>query len=384
MSQIRGRECLSRIEDYVVETVPDADIIVNANETNEPMGKKMEKKLVNAVLKEALNRYPSMHGEDLCAFLGKKYSLDPYLFCLGNGSSELLEKVCFAFGGKGRKIAYPAPSFSMYETYITLSDSTPVPYRLDEEFKVDADAVIKFCKKEKPDVLIVNNPNNPTGTYNARQMMEKIIRSVDALVVMDEAYIEFSNGGADAEENSTLPLVADTDHLLVLRTLSKAYGLAGLRIGFGAGSRAVMKILHKVLLPYHVNRLTLAIALAFLKSKNYLKKRVAAVVKAREALASDLGTLGFTVLPSGTNFLLVMPKEETLTVLFAKSKSRAKGRENMAKAAGKTLFEGLLARKILVRNYSQHPLLPGALRISTGTLEENARIIEAVKEILEG
>lgn len=206
MSQIRGRECLSRIEDYVVETVPDADIIVNANETNEPMGKKMEKKLVNAVLKEALNRYPSMHGEDLCAFLGKKYGLDPYLFCLGNGSSELLEKVCFAFGGKGRKIAYPAPSFSMYETYITLSDSTPVPYRLDEEFKVDADAVIKFCKKEKPDVLIVNNPNNPTGTYNARQMMEKIIRSVDALVVMDEAYIEFSNGGADAEENSTLPL----------------------------------------------------------------------------------------------------------------------------------------------------------------------------------
>lgn len=302
MSQIRGRECLSRIEDYVVETVPDADIIVNANETNEPMGKKMEKKLVNAVLKEALNRYPSMHGEDLCAFLGKKYGLDPYLFCLGNGSSELLEKVCFAFGGKGRKIAYPAPSFSMYETYITLSDSTPVPYRLDEEFKVDADAVIKFCKKEKPDVLIVNNPNNPTGTYNARQMMEKIIRSVDALVVMDEAYIEFSNGGADAEENSTLPLVADTDHLLVLRTLSKAYGLAGLRIGFGAGSRAVMKILHKVLLPYHVNRLTLAIALAFLKSKNYLKKRVAAVVKAREALASDLGTLPgrswFEIIPS--------------------------------------------------------------------------------------
>lgn len=339
MSQIRGRECLSRIEDYVVETVPDADIIVNANETNEPMGKKMEKKLVNAVLKEALNRYPSMHGEDLCAFLGKKYGLDPYLFCLGNGSSELLEKVCFAFGGKGRKIAYPAPSFSMYETYITLSDSTPVPYRLDEEFKVDADAVIKFCKRKN-----LTFSSSITPIIRREPIMRgndgKIIRSVDALVVMDEAYIEFSNGGADAEENSTLPLVADTDHLLVLRTLSKAYGLAGLRIGFGAGSRAVMKILHKVLLPYHVNRLTLAIALAFLKSKNYLKKRVAAVVKAREALASDLGTLGFTVLPSGTNFLLVMPKEETLTVLFAKSKSRAKGRENMAKAAGKTLLRG--------------------------------------------
>lgn len=324
MSQIRGRECLSRIEDYVVETVPDADIIVNANETNEPMGKKMEKKLVNAVLKEALNRYPSMHGEDLCAFLGKKYGLDPYLFCLGNGSSELLEKVCFAFGGKGRKIAYPAPSFSMYETYITLSDSTPVPYRLDEEFKVDADAVIKFCKKEKPDVLIVNNPNNPTGTYNARQMMEKIIRSVDALVVMDEAYIEFSNGGADAEENSTLPLVADTDHLLVLRTLSKAYGLAGLRIGFGAGSRAVMKILHKVLLPYHVNRLTLAIALAFLKSKNYLKKRVAAVVKAREALASTLGPWALRSCRQGRTSFLSCPRKRPSLSFLQKAKAGPK------------------------------------------------------------
>ena len=278
-----------------------------------------------------------MHGEDLCAFLGKKYGLDPYLFCLGNGSSELLEKSVLPLDGKGRKIAYPAPSFSMYETYITLSDSTPVPYRLDEEFKVDADAVIKFCKKEKPDVLIVNNPNNPTGTYNARQMMEKIIRSVDALVVMDEAYIEFSNGGADAEENSTLPLVADTDHLLVLRTLSKAYGLAGLRIGFGAGSRAVMKILHKVLLPYHVNRLTLAIALAFLKSKNYLKKRVAAVVKAREALHQTLGP--WALRPAVRDELPSCHAQgRDPHCPFAKSKSRAKGRENMAKPAGKTLL----------------------------------------------
>lgn len=324
MSQIRGRECLSRIEDYVVETVPDADIIVNANETNEPMGKKMEKKLVNAVLKEALNRYPSMHGEDLCAFLGKKYGLDPYLFCLGNGSSELLEKVCFAFGGKGRKIAYPAPSFSMYETYITLSDSTPVPYRLDEEFKVDADAVIKFCKKEKPDVLIVNNPNNPTGTYNARQMMEKIIRSVDALVVMDEAYIEFSNGGADAEENSTLPLVADTDHLLVLRTLSKAYGLAGLRIGFGAGSRAVMKILHKVLLPYHVNRLTLAIALAFLKSKTTSKSGWPLSSRPVRPLHQTLGPWALRSCRQGRTSFLSCPRKRPSLSFLQKAKAGPK------------------------------------------------------------
>lgn len=382
MSQIRGRECLSRIEDYVVETVPDADIIVNANETNEPMGKKMEKKLVNAVLKEALNRYPSMHGEDLCAFLGKKYGLDPYLFCLGNGSSELLEKVCFAFGGKGRKIAYPAPSFSMYETYITLSDSTPVPYRLDEEFKVDADAVIKFCKRKN-----LTFSSSITPIIRREPIMRgndgKIIRSVDALVVMDEAYIEFSNGGADAEENSTLPLVADTDHLLVLRTLSKAYGLAGLRIGFGAGSRAVMKILHKVLLPYHVNRLTLAIALAFLKSKTTSKSGWPLSSRPVRPLHQTLGPWALRSCRQGRTSFLSCPRKRP-SLSFCKSKSRAKGRENMAKAAGKTLFEGLLARKILVRNYSQHPLLPGALRISTGTLEENARIIEAVKEILEG
>lgn len=128
MSQIRGRECLSRIEDYVVETVPDADIIVNANETNEPMGKKMEKKLVNAVLKEALNRYPSMHGEDLCAFLGKKYGLAPYLFCLGNGSSELLEKSVLPLAARAVRLPIPLrpfPCTKRISPYLTAR-----PYRI--------------------------------------------------------------------------------------------------------------------------------------------------------------------------------------------------------------------------------------------------------------
>lgn len=111
MSQIRGRECLSRIEDYVVETVPDADIIVNANETNEPMGKKMEKKLDERCPLGSVEPLPlHARGRPVC-FSWKEYGLD--LTCSAwNGSSELLEKVCFAFGGKGRKIAYPAPSFS--------------------------------------------------------------------------------------------------------------------------------------------------------------------------------------------------------------------------------------------------------------------------------
>ncbi len=382
MKKIKGRDSLDRIEDYTVETVPDADIIVNANETNEFCGDAMEKKLLAAVKACPINRYPSMHGEDLCEMIAEKIGVQPFQVCLGNGSSELLEKLCYAFGGAGRMIAYPNPSFSMYETYVDLADSIPVPFALTEDCRVDPDALISFCRKEKPAVLILCNPNNPTGTYNEKATMEKIIRSVDCLVVMDEAYIEFSNGGQDASCNSTLDLVNRYDNLLVLRTFSKAYGLAGLRIGYGVGSVPVMKILKKVLLPYHVNGLTLAIAREFLADDNYLKDRVSRIVRLREALSSDLAKLGFQVYPSGSNFIMIRPQGKVLDVLAEKAGTDADDEAGRARAGGKYLFDALLDRKILIRNYSQHPLLPGGLRISVGTAEENAAIVEAVAEII--
>ena len=231
-------------------------------------------------------------------------------------------------------------------------------------------------------MLIICNPNNPTGNFNSLADMEKVIANAGCLVVMDEAYIEFSNDGKDASVNSTLNLLPRYDNLLVLRTFSKAYGLAGLRIGYGAGSLPVMKILKKALLPYHVNSFTLAIGELLFKNEGYLEDRVARIVKDRASLREGLEKLGFFVYPSGSNFLCLKPVGAILDNLYGQSGKEAAALDARAMAAGQFLFDSLLARKILVRNYSHNPKLPGCLRISVGLPEENRTILEAIASIL--
>lgn len=382
MSEILARESLSRIEDYQVETVPDADIVVNANETNWDMTPEIRLELGTRLAEHAFNRYPSMHGEDLCQGIADRLGFDPAQVAIGNGSSELLEKACYAFGGAGRKIASATPSFSMYQTYAILADSEPVLFPLTADGFVDPEGVIAFCREEKPALIIICNPNNPTGNFNPRAAMEKIIRNVECPVIMDEAYMEFAVEEGKMEELSTLDLVNEVDNLLVLKTFSKAYGLANLRIGYGVGSAAVMKVLKKVLLPYTVNGISILAAELLFSKPEVLRERVEAVVSGRRYLREQLEALGFRVLPSATNFLLALPAGKVLDKLADKAGAADLPGGEKAMAAGGFLFKELLARKVLVRNYSQNPRLPGGLRISVGTAAENPLIIEAIRDII--
>lgn len=383
MSNIQARDTLARIEEYQVETVPDADIIVNANETNWDMTPELRLELNSRLAEHLFNRYPSMHGEDLCAAIAAKLGFDPELVAIGNGSSELLEKACYAFGGPGRKIACPTPSFSMYQTYAILADSEPVLFPLTADGFVDPDVVIDFAKEQKPSLLVICNPNNPTGNYNSRDAMEKIIRNVDCPVIMDEAYLEFAVEEGDPRQLSTMDLVKEVDNLLVLRTFSKAYGLANLRIGYGIGSAAVMKILKKVLLPYTVNGFSIMAAELLFSKPDVLKERVDMVVSGRRYLREHLEALGFRVLPSATNFLLALPAGKVLDKLADGAGARDLPSAEKAKAAGSYLFHELLKKRVLIRDFSQNNRLPGGLRISIGTAEENPRIIGAIKEIVQ-
>ena len=382
MTTIQGRTSLARIEEYSVETTPDADIVVNANETNWSMPPALLAEVQDVIAKNAFNRYPSMHCEELCGPIAESWGVDLEDVVIGNGSSELLEKVCYAFGGAGRKIAYPVPSFSMYETYAILADSEPAPFTLTKEGYVDPDAVIAFCAREKPALLIICNPNNPTGNYTSRDAMVKIIRNVDCPVVMDEAYLDFAIEEGDPRKLTTLELVHEVDNLLVLKTFSKAYGLANLRVGYGIGSKAVMKVLHKVVLPYMTNGISLQTAKLLFSKPQVLADRVKAIVSGRTYLREGLEKLGFNIMPSATNFLLVRPVGKVLETLVKKGNIQAADEAAKQKAAGAFLFKQLLDRKILIRNFSQNPYLPGGLRISIGTEEENKMIVEAVTDIV--
>ena len=173
------------------------------------------------------------------------------------------------------------------------------------------------------------------------------------------------------------------DNLLVLKTFSKAYGLANLRIGYGIGSAPLMKILKKVLLPYTVNGVSILTAELLYSKPDVLRERVNAVLSGRKYLREHLEALGFRVLPSATNFLLALPAGKALERLAVKAKADSLPSAEKAMAAGGYLFRELLARKILVRNYSGNPRLPGGLRITVGTAEENPLIIGAVKDIIQ-
>ena len=382
MSAFKARKGLEEIEEYTVEHI-EADIIVNANECNWGLPVAVQTEIAEAAKGFAFNRYPPMKAERLCRLIAADFGVPEANVQVGNGSSELLQMACYAFGGSGRKIAFPSPSFSMYGVYTKLSDSKPLPYSLNEDSYIDSEAVIAFCNREKPNLLIICNPNNPTGNYNSLWQMEKILANVDCPVIMDEAYMEFAGGYEADFAGSTMTLLAKYDNFICLRTFSKAYGLASMRVGYAVGSREMMRILGKVLLPYHVNAFSLLTAEIVYKHKQLFVERTNQIIVEREKMRNSLTELGFRVWDSATNFLMftALPEMADKLSLFGKNEALATEEGTAKKLAGQTVFRFLANRKILARDFTRNPALEGGIRLTMGTSEENAIILETIKEV---
>lgn len=392
MAEYTIRKSVAAMEEYSVESVA-ADIIVNANESNYPLPEPIAQAVGQCAAQFPFNRYPPLKSESLSQVIAEELGVGPECVCIGNGSSELLQVVCYAFGGAGKRIAIPYPSFSMYGEYVVLADSEPITYPLNVEGYVDPEAVIKFCAEEKPDLLIICNPNNPTGNYNSLANMEKILANVDCPVIMDEAYMEFADGKEiDPKDlrplnklwlvaGSTLSLLNKYHNFMVFRTFSKAYGLAGLRCGYGVGASALMRQLGKALLPYHVNAFTLMVAKAVYENKEMYKERLGLIRQERDKMAAYLKELGFKVWPSATNFLMLRPEgklADSLTAYYGKNYTPALKPQV---AAGKAVFKYLLGKSILVRDFTGHPVLTGGLRITVGLPEENKIILATITQL---
>lgn len=393
MNDFSVRKSIENMEEYAVESVA-ADIIVNANESNYPLPQEIAQKISARAARFPFNRYPPIKAENLCELIAADLDVDADCVKIGNGSSELLEKACYVFGGPGKKIAVPRPSFSMYGEYAALSDSIAAPYPLTEEGFVDADAVIAFCKKEEPSLLIICNPNNPTGNYNSLAAMEKILANVSCPVIMDEAYMEFADGKELPPNDlrplhklwlvagSTLSLLGRYGNLLVFRTFSKAYGLAGMRCGYAVGAPGLTRQLGKALLPYHVNAFTLMVAKTVYENKELYRDSLKTIRAERERMLQYLQKLGFRTWPSATNFVLFRAEGE-LARKLARLYYAEYGRDLPEQAAaGKILFKYFLKSSILTRDFSTHPLLTGALRVTLGLPEENKQILARLTELV--
>jgi histidinol-phosphate aminotransferase len=323
---------------------------LDAMENPYPLPPAMRRELAQVLAAVELHRYPDPRAPELRELLKKKMGVPAGMeVLLGNGSDDLIQVLALALARPGAVMMYPAPTFVMYAMNAVFSGMRALAVPLREDFSFDADAFIARMVAEKPALVFLAYPNNPTGVLYEEKDIERVIRACPGLVVLDEAYHVFAG-------KTFMSRLAEFPNLLVLRTVSKL-GLAGIRLGYLAGPPAWIGELDKVRQVYNVNVLTQAAAIFVLERLEVLEAQAAQIRKDREALKTELEKLkGVTVFPSAANFFLVRVADASAT------------------------FDALLRQGVLVRNL--HPGVKDCLRVTVGTPDENRILLTALREAL--
>ena len=275
---------------------------LDANESFLPLPQALVEEAKAAVERTSFNRYPDPAARELCQAFAACYGVQPQQVVAGNGSDELITVLFEAFLEKGDAFATVEPDFSMYAFNGHLHEARHVAIPKGKDLRLDVEAVAAACQREQVKLLIFSNPCNPTSLVCGREEMRKLIDSLpDTLVVLDEAYMDFS-------DQSLLGEVEDHPNLLVLRTCSKAFGMAALRLGFAVCGKTLAGALRAVKSPYNVNSLSQAVGTAVLRRKGELDRALETILRSRDQLYAGLRELGerypgrFRLLPGETNF----------------------------------------------------------------------------------
>lgn len=323
---------------------------LDAMENPYPLPPALRRQLAEVLSRVDLNRYPEPSGRELRALIARKMGVPPGMeLLLGNGSDDLIQIITLALARPGAVMMFPAPTFVMYAMNATLSGMKAVPVALREDFSFDAGAFIERMRAERPALVYLAYPNNPTGVLYPEADVVRVIEACDGLVVIDEAYHVFAG-------KTFMPYLEKYGNLAVLRTVSKL-GLAGIRLGYLAGRPEWIAELNKVRQAYNVNVLTQAAALFVLERLEVLEEQAAVIRQQREILKKHLQDIkGVTVFPSEANFFLIRVPDADRS------------------------FEALRRQGVLVRNL--HPGLKGCLRVTVGTPDENRVLLTALREAL--
>jgi histidinol-phosphate aminotransferase len=329
------KKALRGYEPYVPgQQPPDGEdwVKLNTNESPLPPSPKVIE-AIKAAAGDSLRLYPSPTAAPARAAIASHFDLHPSQVTLGNGADELIEMCFRAFAGKGDHVAYPTPTYPLFEPLCRIHEAVPAPHATGEGWawtdELAADhAPLKF----------IVNPNSPTGTWHAESAVEDVVARSRGVVVLLEQH----------------------RNLLILRTFSKSYALAGMRIGFALGNSDLIAALDAVKDSYNMDRLAIAAAIAAIHDGDHHRQIVDHVVSERAWLGEQLHELHFEVMPSAANFLFVQPPSG-----------------NTAAAVADALGE----RRILIRHYDREPIA-GWFRITIGTRDQHDRLLTALKEIL--
>ena len=349
LSDLPIRDDLRGLEPY---GAPQKHVRVqlNVNENTHPIPEEVATDVVAALAQAVLgaNRYPDREfvelRESLAGYLGHGLTRDN--LWAANGSNEVLQQVLQAFGGPGRSVLGFPPTYSMHSIIASGTGTRWIGAERDAGFELSADTVADAVRRERPDVVFLCSPNNPTGTALSLEAVVAAYEATRGIVLVDEAYAEF-----DRDSPSAVTLLEGRPRLIVSRTMSKAFAFAGVRLGYLAADPAITDALRLVRLPYHLSALTQAAAVAALRHAETMLGTVEEIARQRDRIVVELRAMGYTPYPSASNFVF----------FGGVSDPRA-------------TFEHLLEHDVIIRDVG----IPGHLRVTAGTAEETEVFLSAL------
>jgi histidinol-phosphate aminotransferase len=347
------RKTIAALEGYVPGEQPKSDgfIKLNTNENPYPPSPRVLSALRKAAGR-SLRLYPEPLSDSLRSLAAAKFGLRPENIIAGNGSDELLSIAVRCFVGPGDRVAYPVPTYTLYDTLIAIQEGEKAPLDYPPDFSLP-----QALYNEKAALTFLCNPNSPSGTLVPVQEIERLAGSVTGILIVDEAYIDFAEGA----EVSAIPLIEKFSNVIVLRSFSKSFSLAGMRIGLAFAAEEIIAGMMKVKDSYNLNRLSLAAGVAAFEDHAWMARNVARIQRRRRKLTRGLKKMGFQVYPSQANFVMARRQGENLS----------------------GLYEELKRRKILVR-YFDLPGLKDSLRITVGTAQEVEALLKELGSIPKG
>ena len=342
---IRLKPSVEKLQAYFVNDIPYR-VKLDANEGS------------NYLLKAGFNinnlkpnLYPDSDSRELRRKMAEYYGCDETNIMVGNGSSELINTIVNAYCDKGEKVMGFTPSFSMYQTYCDLCGAEFIGIEAEEDFSQNIDKLILAAKEQKPKIIILCNPNNPTSYVTSKEEILKLLESIDdSLIILDEAYADFSYVTA-------MDLINTYENLIVMRTLSKAFGLAGIRVGALVANAKAIEYIWRVKVPYNLNIYSQYAAIEALSNTDRVDEYINDIRNLRKELYMQLKDLQFQLYPSGGNFIFTKPPMDNL-------------------------FKKLMRRGVLIREFIYKEKVYN--RITVGTRKENQILIDEIKELIGG
>lgn len=354
--KVNFRKSVLELSAYNVSGHP-AKIKLNQNESPFDIPDELKKKIIEEFMRINWNRYPSVFSTALPERFSEMYGLPPESFIASNGSNELIYTVAMSLVQDGTEVLIPQPTFYLFEKVVKILGGNVRKINAERSLNFDEMRIIGAASAMKSGLIIISSPNNPTGRSVSPGFIENLVKSTSAMVLVDEAYIEFS------PNESIVGLTRAARNLIVLRTFSKAFSLAGLRVGYLVAHPDTTHEILKVKIPFTLNPLSEFTALKLLDNMRLFKERIDFLNRHKTFMQAELRKLsGVTVVDSDTNFFL-----------FSTPMPATK------------LFERLLEKKsVLIRDVTSYPLLENHLRVNVGSEEESSYFVRAVSECLSG